>query len=276
MTASTKDIMKLGLRLVGWNSVPFDSAIHIEGNNIKKVLMAIDVSTAELLIAKHIGCDAVIAHHPIGTSSLGFHRVFNRQVEFMTQYGVPENAARSAMNKLKSRTQIRSHANIYKQIVDAARILKMPLVNIHQPCDEYMRRIILKKVRQCKKDHRVSDLIKLLEEIPEFSNAETRPLVTLGSMKNMLGKVALVLAAGTNGGYQIAKLYYEHDVSTVIYLHIDPGEAAKLKAEKVLGNLVILGHLAGDSIGFNALADNLERIGVGTVRMGIISASNRK
>ena len=233
MTVSTKDIMKVGLQLVDWNRMPSDSAIHISGKNIKKVLIAIDVSTAELLFAKNIGCDAVIAHHPIGASSLDFHRVFDRHVEFMTLYGVPEKAARNAVNRLKDRIRIRSHANIYKQVVDAARILKMPLVNIHQPCDEYMRRIILKKIRRCKKDDRVSDLLKLVEEIPEFSNAETRPLITLGSMKNSVGEMALVVAAGTNGGYPIAKLYYDHKVSTVIYLHIDPGDAAKLKAEKL-------------------------------------------
>lgn len=265
----------MGLDLVGWNRMPFDSAIHNKGTNIRKALIAIDVSTAELLLAKNAGCDAVIAHHPIGASSMGFHRVFDRHVQFMIQNGVSENAARNAVKNLKRRIQIKSHANIYKQIVDAARILKMPLVNIHQPCDEFMRRVILKKIRNCKKDHKVSDLIKLVEEIPEFKNAANRPLITLGSAKNNVGQVALVVAAGTNGGYPIAKLYYEHKVSTVIYLHIDPGDAAKLKADKVRGNLVILGHLAGDSIGLNALADKLELKGVETVRMGIISASKK-
>ena len=70
-------------------------------------------------------------------------------------------------------------------------------------------------------------------------------------------------------------MYYENNISTIIYLHIDPGDAAKLKADKVRGNLVILGHLAGDSIGLNALADKLELKGVETVRIGIISASKK-
>lgn len=275
MTVNTKDIMKIGLDLVGWNRMPFDSAIHNKGTNIRKALIAVDVSTAELFLAKNAGCDAVIAHHPIGASSMGFHRVFDRHVQFMIQNRVPENAARNVVKNLKRRIQIKSHANIYKQIVDAARILKMPLVNVHQPCDEFMRRVILKKIRNCKKEHKVSDLLKLVEEIPEFKNAANRPLITLGSAKNNVGQVALVVAAGTNGGYPIAKLYYEHNVSTVIYLHIDPGDAAKLKADKVRGNLVILGHLAGDSIGLNALADKLELKGIETVRMGIISASKK-
>jgi hypothetical protein len=276
MTVSTNDIMKIGLDLVGWLRMPPDSAIHVKGNSIHRALITVDVSTSELILAKNIGCDVVIAHHPIGVSSMEFHRVFDRHMQFMIQNGVPDNEARNAVNRLKRRIQIRSHANIYKQIVDTAGILKMPLVNIHQPCDEFMRRIILEKIKDHKHHHKISDLLKLIDEIPEFNNAVSRPIVALGSAKSNVGRIALVLAAGTNGGYPIAKLYYEHGVSTVIYLHIDPTDAAKLNDEKIRGNLVILGHLAGDSIGLNALADKIELEGVETVRMGLISGSKSK
>lgn len=276
MTVSTNDIMKIGLDLVGWLRMPPDSAIHVKGNSIHRALITVDVSTSELILAKNIGCDVVIAHHPIGVSSMEFHRVFDRHTQFMIQNGVPDNEARNAVSRLKRRIQIRSHANIYKQIVDTAGILKMPLVNIHLPCDEFMRRIILEKIKDHKHHHKISDLLKLIDEIPEFNNAVSRPIVALGSAKSNVGRIALVLAAGTNGGYPIAKLYYEHGVSTVIYLHIDPTDAAKLNDEKIRGNLVILGHLAGDSIGLNALADKIELEGVETVRMGLISGSKNK
>jgi hypothetical protein len=276
MTVSTNDIMKIGLDLVGWLRMPPDSAIHVKGNSIHRALITVDVSTSELILAKNIGCDVVIAHHPIGVSSMEFHRVFDRHTQFMIQNGVPDNEARNAVSRLKRRIQIRSHANIYKQIVDTAGILKMPLINIHQPCDEFMRRIILEKINDHKDHHKISDLLKLIDEIPEFNNAVSRPIVALGSAKSNVGRIALVLAAGTNGGYPIAKLYYEHGVSTVIYLHIDPTDAAKLNDEKIRGNLVILGHLAGDSIGLNALADKIELEGVETVRMGLISGSKNK
>jgi hypothetical protein len=276
MTVSTNDIMKIGLDLVGWLRMPPDSAIHVKGNSIHRALITVDVSTSELILAKNIGCDVVIAHHPIGVSSMEFHRVFDRHTQFMIQNGVPDNEARNAVSRLKRRIQIRSHATIYKQIVDTAGILKMPLVNIHQPCDEFMRRIILEKIKDHKHHHKISDLLKLIDEIPEFNNAVSRPIVALGSAKSNVGRIALVLAAGTNGGYPIAKLYYEHGVSTVIYLHIDPTDAAKLNDEKIRGNLVILGHLAGDSIGLNALADKIELEGVETVRMGLISGSKSK
>jgi hypothetical protein len=197
-------------------------------------------------------------------------------VDYMVENGIPKNAAEDAVRALKQRTQMKSHANIYRQTVDTAKALQIALVNIHQPCDEFMRRIIMTKIKSIKCTGRVSNLLKVVQEIPEFRNAVTRPLVALGSMRNNVGRMALVLAAGTNGGYRIAKLYYENDITTVIYLHIDPGEAARLKSEKVKGNLVLLGHLAGDSIGLNALADKLEQRGIQTIRLGIISGSYEK
>jgi putative NIF3 family GTP cyclohydrolase 1 type 2 len=271
MPIDTGEIMRIGLDLVGWNKIPPDSAVHHYGENIRKVLITVDVTTAELMLAKSIGCDAVIAHHPIGISSLNFHRVFDRHIDYMIENGIPKDVAKDVVKKLKDRVEVKSHSNIYNQVVAAAKALKMPLLNIHQPCDEYMRRVILKKIKSKKKSQNISDIIKSVREIPEFRNAATRPKARYGSLKNEVRRWALVLAAGTNGGSSIAKLYYQYGISTVIYLHIDYADLVKLKEEKIQGNLVVLGHLAGDSIGLNALGDALEANGIEAVRLGIIS-----
>jgi putative NIF3 family GTP cyclohydrolase 1 type 2 len=234
--------------------------------------MAIDVGTAELLLARELGCDAVIAHHPIGISSVNFHRVFNRHFEFMVEKGVPEKKARLAVQKLKQRVENRTHAEIYDQVIGAAKALKMPLVNIHQPCDEYMRNVIVARIKAAHAT-RVSDLIKAISTIPEFRHSKIKPVVRKGKATNKVGKSAVVIAAGTNGGYGIAKAYFESGIDTVIYLHIDYGELLKLKEENVSGSLVVLGHLAGDSIGMNGLAARLERRGVKIVKIGILPAN---
>jgi hypothetical protein len=115
--------------------------------------------------------------------------------------------------------------------------------------------------------------VKSVERIPEFRRAATRVEVRYGSEKNRAGHWALVVAAGTSGGYPIAKEYFEHGVSTVLYLHVDYGDLTKLKEDKLAGNLVVMGHLAGDSIGLNGLASKLEDIGVETIRVGLISGA---
>jgi putative NIF3 family GTP cyclohydrolase 1 type 2 len=269
MTVDTGKIMRVGLELAGWKKMPADSAVHVKGRNIKKVLIAIDVGTAELMLARHLGCDAVIAHHPIGVASVNFYKVFDRHVDFMMEHGVPKKIARQAVGKLKERVETRNHADIYSDVVGTAKALSMPLVNVHQPCDEYMRQVILKAIKSGRTEY-VSDIGRSISKIPEFRNAATKVEVKLGSEKSRAGHWALVVAAGTNGGYHIAKAYLEHGVSTVIYLHIDYGDLTKMREDKLDGNLMVMGHLAGDSIGLNGLADLLEGMGIETVRLGIL------
>jgi putative NIF3 family GTP cyclohydrolase 1 type 2 len=269
MAVDTEKIMKAGLDLAGWNKMPADSAVHVKGRNINKVLIAIDVGTAELMLARHLECDAVIAHHPIGVSSVNFYRVFDRHVDFMVEHGVPKKVSVQAVRKLKERVETRNHADIYSDVVGAAKALGMPLVNIHQPCDEYMRQVILKAIKSGSTEY-VSGIVRSIGRIPEFRNAATRVQVRLGSEKSRAGRWALVVAAGTNGGYNIAKAYFQHGVSTVIYLHVDYGDLTKMREDRLEGNLVVMGHLAGDSIGLNGLAERLEDLGVETVRVGIL------
>lgn len=269
MTVDTETIMKVGLGLAGWKKMPADSAVHVKGRNIKKVLIAIDVGTAELMLARQLGCDAVIAHHPIGVASVNFYKVFDRHVDFMVEHGVPKQVARQAVKKLKDRVETRNHAEIYSEVVEAAKALGIPLVNIHQPCDEYMRQVVLQAIKSSKTEY-VSDIVRSVSRIPEFKHAATKVHVRLGSEKNRAGRWALVVAAGTNGGYHIARAYFQHGVSTVIYLHVDYGDLTKMREDDLGGNLVVMGHLAGDSIGLNGLADRLEGLGVETIRIGIL------
>ncbi len=80
----TQEIMKTALRLAHFNSIPADSEIHIRGRRLRKLLVSIDVSVGELLLAKNLGCDGVIAHHPAGgTAQLEGYKVFLRHVEQM-------------------------------------------------------------------------------------------------------------------------------------------------------------------------------------------------
>jgi hypothetical protein len=199
------------------------------------VLIGIDIGTAELMLAKHLECDAVIAHHPIGATAVNFYKVFDRHIDYMVEHGVPKKIAREAVAKLKERIETRNHANIYSDVVGAAKALCMPLVNIHQPCDEYMRQVILRAIKAGRTEY-VSDIVKSISKIPEFRHAATEV----------------------------------HGVSTVIYLHIDYGELMKIREEKLEGNLVVMGHLGGDSIGLNGLAERLENLGIETVRVGIL------
>ena len=270
MALTTEEIMKIGLDLAKWNEVPYDSAVHVKGENIKKVLISVDIGISELLLSKELGCDAVIAHHPIGVSYVNFHKVFDRHIDYMTESNIPKLTAEQHVAKFKERVELKTQSSIFLNVVSAAKILQIPLVNIHQPCDEYMRNMILDRISRGKQEY-VYDILSSLQTIPEFKNSPTQILIPYGDSTNKVSGFKVVIAAGTNGGYAIAKEYFTNGVSTVIYLHIDPGELDKMRKERIDGNLIILGHLAGDSIGLNALATILEKRGIETIRLGLIS-----
>jgi hypothetical protein len=266
---NTEEIMSLALKMAGMKSIPADSAVHVQGENIRKVLLCVDADPAELILARNLGCDAVVAHHPIGIAALNFHKVFDRHVDFMLEEGVPRNIAEDAVRRLKERVALRSHTAIYTHTVAAAEKMGMPLVNIHLPCDEMMRRTLLTQLRSGR-IAKVRDIKRMVEQIPEFRKASTEVQVPYGHPENDAGRYVLVVAAGTNGGYPVAKAYFDHGINTVIYLHVNGEDLAKLREEKAKGNLVILGHLAGDSIGLNRLSDMLEKEGAEVVKLGII------
>ncbi|HKO41261.1 MAG TPA: Nif3-like dinuclear metal center hexameric protein [Nitrososphaeraceae archaeon] len=270
---NTEELMKIGLKLAGWKKIPSDSAIHVKGSNIKKVFVSIDVSPFDIYLAKTQGCDCVLTHHPIGKSAVSFHKVFDRHVEYMMEKGVKKNFAISLVKDLKYRAYLKSHSLIYNDVISTAQILKMPLLNIHQPLDEYMRKVILFKLYKSKLKT-LSDLIEAIEEITEFKKALTRILICNGKASNEIGNWVLVIAAGSNGGYDIARTYYENNVSTVIYLHIDYNELKKVKKDKTCKNLIILGHLAGDSIGMNKICNELEKRGIVIFKRGLIDDNN--
>ncbi|MFQ6064447.1 MAG: hypothetical protein ACE5L6_03125 [Candidatus Bathyarchaeia archaeon] len=92
---NTEEIMEMALKLAGLKEVPEDSAIYISGNNIEKILFGIDTGVPELLLAKELGYDAVVAHHPQGgTATTNFHQVFKRHIPQMIAAGVPMKEAR--------------------------------------------------------------------------------------------------------------------------------------------------------------------------------------
>lgn len=265
----TEEIMHTALSVAGMDSIPADSAVHVKGKDIRKVLMCIDVEQSTIMLAKHLGYDAIIAHHPIGKAYIDFYKVLDRHVEFMLNAGIARGVAEEAVKELKERVMLRAHTSIYTHVTSFAEKVGMPLLNIHLPCDELMRRAILKSL-EAGRVERVRDIASSVEQLDEFKKADTRVKVVHGDEDTRVNRYMLVVAAGTNGGYSVAKAYFDHGYDTVIYLHISPEDLARVKSSNLNGNLVILGHLAGDSLGMNMLADELTRKGLQVDKLGII------
>lgn len=270
-SVNTEEIMKLSLKLAGLKEIPEDSAIYVGGRNIKKVLFGIDAGAPEILLAKQLGCDAVIAHHPIGgTAAVNVYQVFKRHIKQMVSAGIPKDEAEKAASKKLEQLEVEAHIRNYEHAVDVARLLKMPYMNIHTPLDEVGRRKMSEQISsRIQKNSTVQDVVSALKELPEFKNATTEIKIRLGKAENPAGKVMVSHGAGTNGGYEIAKAYFKHGVGTLIYIHISPGDLERLKADGK-GNLIVTGHIASDSVGINPFIHELEKKDVSVTTIGVV------
>ena len=268
---STDDIMGIALEMAGMHNPPADSAIYVEGAELTKVMFGIDIGAAELLLARQLGCDGVIAHHPAGgTAKLNFPEVLTRHVELMVEHGVPTTTARDAIQSLMTRALLRAQAENFDHVPSAARLLEMPFLNVHLPLDEVGRRMmgetIEKHVEGLDHSPSVQDAIDALRTMPEFANALTRIMVPVGAVDRPLGRIAIVHGAGTNGGYPVARAYFQSGVDTVLYIHVAPDDAQRLRSE-TSGNLIVSGHIASDMVGINPFVAKLEERGIEVIRM---------
>ncbi|UCC33384.1 MAG: hypothetical protein JSW53_06370 [Candidatus Bathyarchaeota archaeon] len=268
---NTEEIMDLALKLAALEDVPEDSAIYVRGDNIRSILFGIDAGVPELLLAKRYGYDAVIAHHPQGgTAITDFYQVFKKHVKQMVAAGVPLKSAEMVVEKKLRELEMDAHMRNYDHAVDVAGLLEMPFMNIHTPLDEVGRRIMIEKINsKIREDSTLQDVVSALKELPEFRNAATEIKIRLGSAADPAGKVVVSHGAGTNGGYEIAKAYFEYGVGTVVYIHLRSGDLEKLKAEKK-GQLIVTGHIASDSVGMNPLIYELEKRHVSVEKIGIV------
>ena len=271
---TTEEILALSLSLAGLTEVPADTAIHVPGPSIRRVLAGIDLEGPELLWAKSQGFDLVLTHHPPGgLSALRFWQVLWRHVELMVAYGVPEDVAQAAAELIREHRPL-DQARNYLRLPEFAKKLGIAYMNIHTPLDEIGRRRLVEAVSELSPKDKVEDLLlHLREKFGEFRHAATEMEVVVGSSRNPLGKAAVIHGAGTNGGYPVAKALYDHGVDTVIYIHIRPHEAHRL-AQEYAGkgkNLVVTGHIASDSLGINPFLSALRERGLWVETLDVVA-----
>jgi len=272
---NTDEIMQIALEMAGFEEVPPDSAIYVSGKNIQRVIFTIDPEPSILLLAKQLNYDLVISHH-YTSACVDAWKVFLKHIDQMVAAGIPRNEAEKAVQKKLMSLKISGHARNYDLIDSLARFIKIPFMNIHNPLDEIGRRIMqetIDKYISGRKNVKVNDVINALYTLKEFQHAKTKILVGVGDIENSVNKVVVSHGALTNGGYEVANTYFKHGIDTVVYIHISPSDLLKLKEEN-LGNLIISGHIASDSVGINPFLDRLEKEGLEVLRIGgVIPAS---
>jgi hypothetical protein len=275
----TAEIMAVALAQAGLDEVPSDSGVHIAGSGLKRALFGIDLEVGELLYAKQAGFDVVVAHHPVGDggASVQFTDVMWRQVGQMTEEGIAEPVARAAVAERVATVHRRRHLVNHNRVLDTARLIGLPLLNIHLPPDivtrSFMQDLIARNVPA---GASIGSLLEVLSEVPEMRESLVKPEVWIGDQENIVDRAVVAIAGGTNGGYPVFRTYYAAGVKTILAMHIDEADFLRLKAELPEDcNFVVTGHMPSDSIGINRLIWDLEDRGLECTRTSGIIAAQR-
>jgi hypothetical protein len=261
---TTEHLMAIALEMAGWDAIPGDCAVYYPGTRINHLLMGIDVGTAELFMARQLGYHAVITHHPAGYAG-PFWDVYHLHVDQMVAAGVPRDVAEQAVAARIDGFKAASQRENYDHAASVARLLEMPFLNIHSPLDEVGRRIMQQTVNEQlarEPGSTVADVRDALLRLPEYAAARTAMQNPLGAWDTPAGKVVVSHGAYTNGGYPVARAYLTHGVDTICCIHFPLEDAQRLASEGIPGNILVMGHIAGDSVGINPYVARLRDSGL--------------
>ena len=271
---NTEELMNTALKVAKLDKMPYDTDIIVEGNDIKTVLVGIDMETPELLLAQQLGYDCVVSHHPKADSCVvDFAKVMDVQIDRMVKSGVPINKAQKALKKKQASIDLGRHASNYDRVSSAARLMKMPYLNIHIPADFITEEIVQNRLDKAFNDKPKTKLIDIISELNSWEYYQEKlaqPVIRVGSNNDYAGKIEVLMAGGTNGGIDVYKSYFEAGVGTIIAMHV-PEDVKKAVIEQNIGNIIIAPHMPSDSIGLLEIGKAWRKKGVDVTYMsGIV------
>lgn len=274
---SPAELLAIASRWAGFDAIPADSCvIHDSGKPITRALASINATTGDLLLAKQLGCDGYLLHHPLaGSARRNFHKVIDtRMVEMTIAQGVPEAIARQAIAPLRDRCFFNDHLADWDHLVSAAAMLDLSLVNVHLPADEVGRQIMASALRSANipladeppaptdnPNATFADALAALRTIPELAAPENEIVIIPEDLASPVGRIAVMHGGGTNGGLPVAQaLINQGNADTILYIHATAETAQgvrELAQQRHKGGLIVAGHLAADAIGMNQLIAKL-------------------
>ena len=269
---NTQELMNQAIELAGLKEMPQDCGIIVKGDNIKKILFGIDMDTPELLLAKELGYDCVVSHHPRNTDDKMLD-VLNDHIHKLEKLGVPINKSQKLLSDHKNTLDYGRHVGNSRRSESAAKLLNMPFMCVHTPTDligEAMVQNHLDSKFKDKPETTLEQVCEALEEISEYKNSVRKPVIRVGKKDSYAGKIYVLMSGLTGPGADILKEYFNAGVGTLVMMHIPEADAKAIK-EQNIGNVVIAGHMSSDSLGINKLAEKWAESGIEvTVMSGVV------
>ncbi len=274
---TVKEMYQTVLDLVGLETMSEDSGIvYDNGKEVKKILAGIDMDTTMLMLAKQLGFDCVAQHHPAGIINANTGELFGRDhMKKLMECGVPINEAQKLAYANSTKRKQTMHSRNRTQMRDVAKLLDISDVAFHTPADMLAERYTQKKMDALMERNprcTVQDVIDELMTIREYKEAleGQQPEVWVGSKDSFAGKIYVEMYGVGAPSLDEYIACSNAGIGTFVGMH---ATAEVIEGMKKHGksNIIIAGHMASDSLGFNQILDAWEAKGVEIVRIsGIV------
>lgn len=238
---------------------------------VRSIIAGVDMETQEMLLADRLrekgqGIDLVLAHHPEGRSLAALADVMGIHADVWHKAGVPINIGEAVIEGRQSEVMRSVRPLNHQRPVMAARLLELPFMCVHTPCDNLVTEFLQKRYSRKSGRTTLDELCDDLKKIPEYAEAAREnagPVIFAGKGSRSAGRIVVDMTGGTGGPAESMERLAAAGVGTLIGMHIN--EKNREAAEKHKLNVVIAGHDSSDSIGINLFLDELEKKGVSVI-----------
>ncbi len=239
-----------------------DSAIYFDSKKeIKKIFIGIDAEVQELLLADKLGVDLVLGHHPEGKALLNLWEVLTLHQESLIKSGLPVNIAERLVDERKAELSRALHGQNYNRAVDASKLLNLSFANLHTPADNLANKFMEDYLVE-HKVKKVKDILECVLELEEYkitAKNTLKPKVVSGIKGNRVGKIFVKFNGGTSGNKKMFKHLENVGVSTFICMHLPEEQIKEAKKHNI--TVIIMPHMASDSLGMNLMIAEIEKNG---------------
>ena len=233
-------------------------------------MWGIDIGTGEVLLADRLRekgrrIDALVGHHPLGSSRVLFPKVMSMQADMYHSAGVPINVAEGIMGP-RTDEALRNMMGVnHNQAVDAARLLGIPLFNIHSAADN-MVQAYLTRLFESREPRTLGDIVDVLMGEPEYriaARSNARPKIMVGRKDSRCGRILCKMTGGTSGPKSMYEALSRAGIGTVVGMHFPDSHYDAAREANV--NLVVSGHMPSDSLGINLICDRWADHGISVI-----------
>jgi len=154
---------------------PYDDTRVLTGDpqtQIKTIMTGIDIEVGGVLLADRLSekgdkIDLIVSHHPAGKALAALDRVVGLQADMLHNFGVPINIAEGLLAKRIAEIKRGINPLNHNEAVDAAKILKIPMMCTHTIADNLVYDYLQKELDKARPET-LEEVIKLLKTIPEY------------------------------------------------------------------------------------------------------------